>query len=414
MAPKYFTELSLQKIQLPPAGERVEFRDSLVTGLVLRVTHLGSKTWCLVYRRFDGKQQRMNLGHYPIVSLQQARTLAKDALFELAQGNDPAQMREKKIEEKIRAQNDLLTLEELSKSFIERHCKPNTRRWKATEQVFRNHINPEIGKLSAKDITRKDVNRLLDKLKETKRPHAANHTLIALRKMFNWAIERDELLYNPCIGVRKPVPTKERERVLMKDEIIEFWRTCEKVQYPYGPLCQLLLLTGQRRSEIANLKWDEIDFEGKVIRLGPEKTKAKRGHEIPLSDFAISIFQSIPHHTGPFVFTSTGGKRPVNGFGKVKTDFEKHFKSSNWRFHDLRRTAATGMAEMGVPPTTISRVLNHAEGGVTKIYNRHSYLSEKRQALNLWAQYVWSILHIEQDSPSNVVSLNREHDEKRK
>lgn len=395
MTKKLLTETGLQKLKLPPVGERFEYRDTLVTGLVVRITHQGSKTWNLVYRRADGKQQRMALGRYPIVPLTQARTLAREALLELAQGNDPVILREKKVQEQLQTEKDALTLEVLSKDFIERHCKPNNRRWKATEQVFRNHINPELGHMSAKDITRKDVNRLLDKLKATKRPHAANHSLSALRKMYNWAIERDELLYNPCIGIRKPVPTKERERFLNKDEIIQFWHACNELGYPYGPIGQLLLLTGQRRSEIANLKWDEIDFENQVIRLTPDRIKAKRGHEVPLSDMAATILKSIPRHTGPYIFTSTAGKRPVCGFGKVKSDFTKYFKAEGWCFHDLRRTCATGMAEMGIAPTTISRVLNHAEGGVTKIYNRHSYLKEKREALNLWAEHLRSLIHKE-------------------
>lgn len=392
MAVKYFTEASLQKLSLPPVGERFEYRDRLITGLVLRVTHQGSKSWCLVYRRADKKQQRMNLGRYPTVGIAQARTLAKDALLELSQGNDPVILREQKAQDQLQTEKDALTLEALSKDFIERHCKVNTRRWKATEQVFRNHINPALGHRPAKDITRKDVNGFLDKLKATKRPHAANHALSCLRKMYNWAIERDELLYNPCIGIRKPVPTQERERFFSKEEIISFWQTCEKLKYPYGPICQLLVLTGQRRSEIANLRKDEIFAEDRVIRLTSDRVKAKRGHEIPLSDLALKILQSQPRHTGPYIFSSTAGRRPVNGFGKIKEKFEEHFKAEGWRFHDLRRVCATGMAEIGIAPTTISRILNHAEGGVTRIYNRHSYLNEKRQALELWSQHLSDIL----------------------
>lgn len=220
--------------------------------------------------------------------------------------------------------------------------------------------------------------------------------------MCSWAVERGMLEANPCSNIKKPVPIRERERVLYRQEIGQFWRTCNLIGYPYGPLCQLLLLTGQRRSEIATLKWSYIDFKEKVIHIPATNVKAKRGHDVPLSDLAVTILQSLPHFKGPYIFTTCHGKKPVDGFGKIKIKFDNRFKAHDWRFHDLRRTAATNMAEIGIPLHTISRVLNHAEGGVTKIYARHSYLPEKRQALEKWEKHLQNILqgsHIN-ESPS--------------
>lgn len=404
MPVKKLTEMSVERISLPEKG-RLDLWDSVITGLTLRVTKQGVKTWCFVYRAADGKQNRMTFGHFPAISVLKARTIAKQALEELAMGNDPLSIREEQARLRQQSAEENLTVRKMSEDFIERHARPKTRRWKYTQQVFRNHINPAIGDIPAKDVQRKDVIRLLDKIKASKSPHAANHVLVALRKMYNWAIERDELQFNPCHVIKKPVATNERERVLSKDEIKALWKACDDIGYPYGPTIQLLLLTGQRRSEIAGLKWDYINLDEKIIRLPAANVKAKRSHDIPLSDMAVNILRSLPRFTGSYVFTSTHGRKAIDCFSKTKIKLEAAIKSDDWRVHDLRRSCATSMAELGVPRHSISRVLNHSEGGVTRLYDRHSYLNEKRQALNLWAQHLWEMLN--GGGTDNVVKLER-------
>lgn len=393
MPVKKLTETGVAKLQPLPNGERMEFADAVVTGLILRVMPSGVKSWSHLYR-FGGKQHRMSLGHYPDVSLKKARALVRDARQDIVQGIDPITQRRERIAEQMRREEEGITVEALARMFIERHCKQKTKRWKDTERFFNRHILPEFGNRRAKDIRRKDVIQFLDKLSNSKRPHAANHVLIAMRKMYNWAIERDELEFNPCSHVKKPVPPKERERVLSRSEIKKLWQATFHLGYPYGPVIKLLLLTGQRRSEISTLRWSHIDFEEKVIRLPAESVKAKRSHEVPLSDMAISVLKTLPRFKGPYVFTTTHGLKPIAGFGKTRRlEIEPLFQAKDWRLHDLRRTAATGMATLGVPMHTISRVLNHAEGGVTRIYARYSFLNEKRQALDLWAQHVHEIVN---------------------
>ncbi len=405
MAVKRLTETGITKIR-PPESGRLDIADSVSSGLVLRVTAKGVKSWCFVYR-FAGKQRRMTLGRYPEIDLLMARRLVREGHEALAGGMDPYTLREEKIMAQLESGETGLTVEDIYKDFFEKHASKN-RRWKETKYVFTSYIIPAIGDRPAHTIKRRDVLDLLEERKNSKGPSSANKTLVGLRKMYNWAIDHDLLENNPCANVKKPVPIQERERVLSRQEIREFWHACNELGYPYGPLCQLLLLTGQRRGEIAKLKKNFIDFEDKKLRIPAENVKAKRGQDVPLSDFAISLLKSLPQFDGPYVFTTCFGKKPVDCFGKAKNKFAGHFDAPDWRYHDLRRTCATGMAELGVPLHTISRVLNHAEGGVTRIYARYSYINEKRDALDLWARHVWNIVHDGEDD-GKVVPIKRHH-----
>ena len=404
MPVKRLTETAIAKIT-PPTKGRKDITDSVMQGLNIRVSSTGVKSWCHAYR-YGGKQIRMTFGRWPDILLVQARQIVKEHKVELAMGNNPVALRDEKIIAELNQEQENRTIADFSAEFIEKYVTPHHKRPKDTIRFIENHILPAFGHKAARDITRKDVIKLLEQIKSSSKPSAANHVLVILRRMYNWAIEQDELEVNPCLNIKKPVPIKERERVLSKNEIKGFLLACNEIGYPYGQLCQLLLLTGQRCNEIARLKWEYIDFEERVIRIPAENTKAKRGHDVPLSDLAIHILRTIPRFTGPNIFTSGNGIKPVNGFSKTKKRFEDYFNPrENWRFHDLRRTAATNMAELGVPLHTISRVLNHAEGGVTRIYARHSYLNEKREALNLWADTVENIVGDKDSQNDNVVSL---------
>ncbi|WP_454019844.1 site-specific integrase [Azospirillum sp. Marseille-Q6669] len=165
--------------------------------------------------------------------------------------------------------------------------------------------------------------------------------------------------------------------------------------YPFGTLVQMLLVTGQRWEEVAQMRWEQITND--VWTLPRARTKADRAHEVPLSTLAMTILSGIPRFSGPYVFTTTGGLKPVSGYSKAKLRLDAKSGVQGWRIHDLRRTCGTGLARLGVPLTTISRVLNHAEGGVTRIYARHSYLPEKREALEAWGSRITNLLRNGED-----------------
>ena len=159
-----------------------------------------------------------------------------------------------------------------------------------------------------------------------------------------------------------------------------------------SPLVNMLLLTAQRRDEVATMRWADVEPESKLWTIPREQTKADRAHEVPLSPLALEILEALPRFSGPYIFTTMGGERPVSGFSKGKKGLEELSGLTDWRLHDLRRTGATNMARLGVPGSTIGRVLNHAQRGVTAIYDRHSYLPEKHHALDIWSSKLASII----------------------
>jgi integrase len=241
-------------------------------------------------------------------------------------------------------------------------------------------------------IKRRDVIDLLDDIAASGRPVLANRTLAHVRKLFNWALEREIIEMTPAAHITAPGGKEApRDRDLSDDEIRTLWPAFEEGGYPFGPMLKVLLLTGQRRGEVAKMRWTDIDLEAAQWNLPGEMTKNGRAHTVPLAPAVMEILQSLPRYAGAYVFTTTGGERPVSGFSRSKARIEKLADGEipQWGLHDLRRTCASGMARLGVPSDHIGRVLNHAPKGVTATtYDRHTYLPEKRRALELWAAYV--------------------------
>lgn len=247
--------------------------------------------------------------------------------------------------------------------------------------------------------------RLLDAIVAAGAEIGANRTLAYLRALFNCAVKRGRLPSSPVSGVDAPSKERARDRVLSDDELRWLWRACEKIDWPFGPLVKLLLLTGQRRDEVATLQWSELDLGKRTWILPREKAKNNRAHEVQLSDAVIEVLESLPR-TGALVFSSTGSTA-VSGFSRAKRRLDAAMfatKSQDlgterepipqWVLHDLRRTTATGMARLGFPPHVVDKVLNHTSGtirGVAAVYNRFEYLEERSAALEAWGQYVENI-----------------------
>ena len=211
--------------------------------------------------------------------------------------------------------------------------------------------------------------------------------------MFAWAIgERTKhLKANPVNGTAKVEEGETRDRVLNDKELVAIWNAAPK--NGYGRIVRLLMLTGQRREEIGGLRWSEINTEKKQIELQAERTKNSRPHDVPLSQMALDVLGNIPRIRGrEQVFGE--GEGGYSGWSRSKGRIDAVAKVKSWRLHDLRRTCATGMADLGIQPHIIEAVLNHVSGhkaGVAGIYNRSAYTSEKRAALELWSNHVQAI-----------------------
>jgi integrase len=401
------TEAAVRRLKLPAKGQ-TDYFDELLPGFGLRVSASGRRSWFLFYRVKEGPKQgtqrRYTLpASAAAMGLADAREAAREVMRRVELGGDPSIEKRRQRAERAAA----LTVRQAAETFVERHAKARNRSWRETARILETNVSAEWGDMALEDITRADVVALIDRIAE-RAPVMANRTLATLRKMLRWHVERGTLESSPAEGVSAPARERSRDRILTEDEIRWFWKATGEDGYPFGMLCRLLLVTAQRRDEVGLAAWSEIDLERRLWTMPREKTKGDRAHEVPLSPLALDLIADLPRN-GPLLFsTSVAGDRPVSGYSHAKARISQRMEEiagvpiPPWRLHDLRRTAGTGMAAAGVPVSTISRVLNHAEGGVTKIYNRFSYAEEKRQALEAWGRRLKVILN---DQHGKVVDL---------
>jgi integrase len=370
---------------LPPAtGKRYEVRDALLPGLHLRVSATGGKIFG-VSRRVDGRMKRIRIGAYPIVSLADAREKARDILRDIELGHYD------QTSPSVADSVPRLTLGEVVPQFIELYAKPRNRDWRGTERVlqkFSSLFNRPIDQ-----IKRADIVRVLDTIIAGGAPTRANRALAAIKKLMNWCIDRAMIETSPVAALRPPTKEVARDRVLTDEEVIACWQAGACEGFPFAQFTQLLILTGQRRGEIAGMRWSELDLDKGVWTLPATRAKNATSHIVPLAPLAISILKSVPRFLGSNLVFTTTGTSPISGFGRLKErlDIAVGLDTEDWRFHDLRRTMATNMAMMRIQPHIIEAVLNHKTGivsGVAATYNRHAYLDEKREALELWANRI--------------------------
>jgi integrase len=210
----------------------------------------------------------------------------------------------------------------------------------------------------------------------------------------NWALDRGMIDVNPIAGLKPPHRERAREVVLSDKELLSLMQAADGEGYPFGDAVKLLVLTGQRRSEVAEMQWSEIDVGRAVWTIPATRSKNGQSHDVPLSGQAVILLRSLPRFLGSdWVFTTTG-RGPISGFGRLKSRLQVVSETADWRIHDIRRTVASGMARMGVDPHVIESVLNHKSGiisGVAAVYNRYGYEKEKRYALDRWAGHVGEI-----------------------
>lgn len=384
MPTKRLSDFTLQKLQ-PPSEGQIVYWDPVLKGFGIRISYNGTKSWT-VLTRLHGKQIRVTLGSYPRIGLKRARELAYDVLDKADRGEDPRQSVGRN------SRSDRGTIASVIDLFIERYARPKNRTWRDTRNLFARNVTPVWGHRQIDSITKKDVNLLLVEICERGSPLTSNRVHSAVRKFFNWCVEEDLLAASPVYGVRPKARETQRDRVVTDTELPKIWAACDEIGWPFGPLVQLLALTGQRRSEVAQMYWAELDLDQGMWSIPRERSKNDRANEVPLSAPALEIIKGLPRYDD-LVFTVTG-VTPVSGFPRAKRRLDEISGVTDWRFHDLRRTAATGMARMAVPPHVIEKVLNHSSGavsGVAAIYNRYGYLDEKRAALDEWAQHVVQI-----------------------
>jgi integrase len=380
-----FTDLMLKK--LTSGGlDRLEVWDERVPGFGVRVSKPGTKTFVLTYRH-RGRSRRLTLGRYPALSLAAARDKAIDALRQIATGRDP--ILEAETKDDTAYQFDVVV-----DDFVAKHCIPHNKAStaKETERSLKKHFVAVWGKRDIRDITTTHVTDVLDELIEAGTPSQANHALAHIKTLFRWCIDRDMLAISPVDRVRKPAKKTSRARVLNEAELTKVWHAFEAEGYPFGFMGKLLVLTGQRRGEVTEMRWSQIDADRKTWTIPAELTKNSREHVLPLSEAALAVLKSVPRLSKERVFPARNNDaNAISGFTRAKDRFDRLSGVTDWTIHDIRRTVATGLAQLTVAPHVIERVLNHVSGtfaGVAGVYNRFQYQDEMRAALELWAQHL--------------------------
>lgn len=404
----------------PQTGKlhRVEIPDGACNGLFLICQPSGHKSFAVRYR-FEGRTRKLTLGDAEVVSLADARARATEALRRVAQGTDPAteKQRDRKASVEAAAARKEDSVENLAEQFIERYSKAKgNRTWRRAESIFNRVIVPAWRGKTVHEIAQDDVEHLVDKIADH-HPIAANRLLTTVRKWFSWmagryrggkkAILRQRIRTSPCLGVEPPGREVKRDRVLTDDELRALWAICDEIGEPHGSFVRLLVLTAQRRNEVAGMRWSEIDLNKGAWEIPSERSKNKLAHVVPLPPQALDIIRGLRRfHGSDFVITTTGSVA-INGHSKIKRLIdEKTGAAKPWTYHDLRRSAVTGMAKIGVLPHVIEAVINHVSGsaksGVAGIYNVWSYYPEKSAALARWADYVEQIIAAK---PAKVIKL---------
>jgi integrase len=380
-----------------PAGKR----DALVfdddqRGLGVRVTAGGSKTYLAQYT-VGGIKRRVPLGSCSAISLLAARDAVRTILGDVAKGRDPAADRKEAAQEAQRkAANDALTLDALLQQWEALRLADKRERYaseavRAIKYAFVKHL-----KSPAADLNRIAVVRVLDGLAKEGKTAMASRTAAYGRACYHWAAKRGSLTSNPFQDLPLE-PVIKRDRVLSDDEVRVVWNATSGPG-SFNAIVRMLILTGQRREEVAGMTWDEVSPDLSTWTLPASRAKNGVAHVVPLSPQAHDSLRKAPWFTkedDKRALVFPGQRRVFNGFSKSKADLDKASGVTGWRLHDLRRTMATGLQKLGIRLEVTEAVLNHVSGsraGIVGVYQHHDWADEKRAALNAWGEHVVAIV----------------------
>jgi integrase len=333
------------------------------------MTDKGSRSWIVQYRH-NGKVRKITLKG--ILPLAEARAMAMAALVKRAKGEDPAPTK------RVR-QAPEQTFAGVAQSYLRLDGK-NLRSHLKYARTLERLVYPVIGACPIRQIERSEIVNLIDGIGE-KAPIMARLTFAIVRRVMSWHAVRDDRFLNPIVAGMAPPAGEERSRILSDDELRAVWKAAQAHSGVFGHLVRFLLLTAARRNEASGMKWTELQGEVWIVPPERHKTGGKAGELVrPLSSAAMDIINGLPRISGsPYVFT-TDGKRAFTGSTSAKERFDKECGVMDWTIHDLRRTARSLMSRAGVESDIAERAIGHAIGGVRAVYDRYSFLAEKRQA----------------------------------
>ena len=377
------TNAACEKLK-PPSKGQVEYFDAAYPGLALRITTKGVRSWTY-FGRLHGRLKRVTLGRYPGMTLAKARLAAHATHEALQAGINPKQT--------VRRGQ---TFAAAAETWMQRHYA-NKRGRHEVQRILNHDVLPYWGDRLIHTITKHDAVELIDRVADRGAKTMANRLHTHLHSMLRWSARRGIIDANPMADMPKIGLEVSRDRILDDKELKKVWRAADKCGYPYGYIVKLLVLTGARRSEIAKLRWPEVD--GDEITLTGERTKTGRARQIPLSAPVVALLGEIRADylmasPDEWIFTTTQ-RTPVSGWSRAKREVDARIAGQTgraldppWRFHDLRRTVASGLQRLGISPDVRRAVLGHTIAGISGVYERYDYKNETRTALNNWANHL--------------------------
>lgn len=399
---------------------RQEIPDPGFKGFYLVVQPLlgGAKSWAVRYKG----NPKYTIGSVAAWTLKDAHKEAGRVMRAYDEGRDPRA-------EKKEANSDENLVENVLDDFLKRHVKAKNKARTAydVENTIKREIKPTWKGKRITAIRRRDVVNLLDDMVDRGVPTMAVRTYALLKKFFNWCVERGILEISPMAGLKAPATVEARDRVLSDSELRWAWLAADEIGWPFGPLFKLLMVTAQRKEEVAGAARPEFELNGKepAWLIPPARAKNGREHLVPMMPLAIDLVEELPIIDESDLLFTTNGKTTVGGFSKAKErldaamlkiarkeaekrgDDPQDVTIEPWVLHDFRRTAASGMAALGVQPHVVEAVLNHKSGtikGVAAVYNRYDYEQEKKRALTRWERHIKTI--IAAVPGSNVVAFH--------
>lgn len=408
---KVLTDLAIKALK--PGRSRREIGDGKIEGLVLIVEPSGTRRWTYRYR-YARLQRRVALGTWPAIDLVKARARAEQAVRALERGQDPAVAIFGATRERQVRGTDRDAFAAVVERFFHAHAVPHTKSWRETARLVGLRVidhdkgppkfEAKAGGIVARwaerpvgDIRKDDIRELLADSLARGATVIVNRELAAVRKIFAWCVEGDLIEVNPASGIRDPAAETARDRVLTDHELRLVWCAAEAEGGTFGGLLRLLILTACRRREVSHARWNEFDIPGRMWTLPGARTKNSRVHAIPLSDAAVAVLGDIPRVPKAEFLFGLGGRGGFSGYSKAKGRVDARISTLNggkpiasWGLHDIRRTAATRLVDIGTAPWVVEEILNHASGKsrVAAIYNRSKLEPEKRAALEAWSSYV--------------------------
>ncbi|WP_375274967.1 tyrosine-type recombinase/integrase [Methylorubrum thiocyanatum] len=376
------TNQTASSLVLPTGKKEIVVFDEGLPGFGVRVREGGSRTWIVQYRTNLGQPRKVTLGKVGLLSATDARRAATETLAKVRLDEDPQAAR---LAAKAKA---AVTLGSQIEPYLEDCLERLSPSYLGDVKRYLKTGFAELHKMPVADIKRADVGACLLGIKTKAGPYAANQARAALSRFYVWLIGTGIVDTNPVAGTNKPAQEVKRARVLSEDELAAVWKACGSDDF--SRIVKLLILTGQRREEASNLPWAEVDLANALWSLPGARTKNGLPHDVPLSRQAVDLISEISPIEGRALIFGRG-EGGFSGFSRAKSSLDERCGVRDWRLHDLRRTVATGLGNLGVLPHVVEAVLNHISGhraGVAGIYNKAVYAAEKRSALDLWGQHV--------------------------